>query len=202
MKNPKLPCFVVAALALSGSALCLAASPPKAPMDDVPDARYEPSPAFPFGRLNPEAPPETAQFAFMVGEFDCVDQILNPADGSWQTFKAIWNASYFLNGYGIQDKYWSAQVVTSNIRVFDRKKKKWVVTYFKKPDYASGVWEGEKEDDKLVMRQEIKSPDGKSTGASRLTFYDISDEGFAWIAEAVFGDQARPSWKSSCKRRR
>ena len=65
-----------------------------------PDVGYAPSPAFPFGRMHPDAPSELAQFAFMVGEFDCIDEI-RQQDGSWIRFRAIWNARYFLNGFGI-----------------------------------------------------------------------------------------------------
>ena len=39
------------------------------------DVTYAPSPAYPNGRMNPDAPPEVAQFAFMVGEFDCIDEM-------------------------------------------------------------------------------------------------------------------------------
>lgn len=56
---------------------------------------YEPSAEHPFGRLNPEAPSETAQFAFMVGEFACDDEVLQ-MDGSWKKTKAFWTASYMM----------------------------------------------------------------------------------------------------------
>ena len=52
---------------------------------------YEPSPAYPFGRPHPEAPPELEQFAFMIGAFDCVDEI-RQQDESWNRFPAVWNA--------------------------------------------------------------------------------------------------------------
>ena len=150
---------------------------------------YEPSPAYPFGRMNPNAPPETEQFAFMIGAFDCIDQI-RQQDGSWLEFPAMWNAYYFLNGYGIQDKYWAPTFSTSNIRIFDAKKDKWMVTFFNMPGYQSSVWEGVKEGERIVMRQ------GGQTTGSGLTFYNISDNGFDWRS----GDN--PNWKSSCKRRR
>lgn len=150
---------------------------------------YEPSPAYPFGRANPEAPPEIEQFAFLIGAFDCTDQI-RQQDGSWISFPAVWNAYYFLDGYGIQDKYWAPTFSTSNIRIFDPAKQKWVVTFFQMPGYQSSVWEGVKDEDRMVMR-----PPGQETG-SGLTFYNISPGGFDWRS----GDN--PGWKSSCMRRR
>ncbi len=112
---------------------------------------YDPSPAYPHGRLHPDAPPETAQFEFMLGELDCTDQLRNP-DGTWRKFPAI---------------------VTSNIRVFDSRAGVWKVSWFKMPGYGSGVWEGKKEDDRLVMRQPTTLSDEREA-ESRLTFFDIS----------------------------
>ena len=40
-----------------------------------PSTSYSPSPAYPYGWTNSEAPAELGQFAFMIGEFDCVDTI-------------------------------------------------------------------------------------------------------------------------------
>jgi len=157
---------------------------------------YEPSPALPYGRLNPKAPPETKQFAFMIGEFDCVDEIFNGQANRWIKFPAIWNAKYFLNGYGIQDEYWSPRFSTSNIRIFDSKAKKWKVNFFRMPGYSSGVWSGIKEGKNLVMRQ------GDDKQGTRLTFHNIRKEGFDWIGESMKEGKASPFWQSSCTRRR
>jgi hypothetical protein len=162
---------------------------------------YDPSPAYPQGRMNPAAPPETKQFDFMVGEFDCVDEI-KQGDGAWKTEKAIWNGAYFLNGMGIQDQYWSETFATSNLRIFDKKNSKWMVTFFKMPGYSSGVWSGVKEGDNMVMRKERPTADGKGTALSRLTFYEISPDGYKWVAENVQDATVNASWKSVCKRRR
>ncbi len=155
-----------------------------------PDVLYAPSPAFPFGRMHPDAPPELAQFSFMVGEFDCIDEI-RQRDGSWIRFRAIWNARYFLNGFGIQDEYWTPQFFTSNIRIFDPSIARWRVTFFRMPGYQSGVWEGVREGGRLIMRQ-----GGRTTGPG-LTFYNITEEGFDWRSG---GEDA--GWKSTCTRRR
>lgn len=157
---------------------------------------YEPSPAFPYGRLNPKAPPETKQFAFMIGEFDCVDEIINPQTGKWAKFPAIWNAKYFLNGYAIQDQYWSPPFSTSNIRIFDAKDKKWKVTFFRMPGYSASTISGKKEGKNMVMRQDTDRQ------GMKLTFYNISKYGFDWVGENLREGKATPFWKSSCNRRR
>jgi hypothetical protein len=52
-----------------------------------PNTMYAPSPAYPFGRPHPDAPPKLEQFAFMVGEFDCVDEI-RQRDGTRLRFQS------------------------------------------------------------------------------------------------------------------
>lgn len=165
--------------------------------------RYEPSPAHPFGQPNPSAPPELRQFDFMIGEFDCVDEIRG-ADGAWQRTDAIWNASYFLNGYGIQDVYWCDTFATSNVRIYDPATGAWRVNFFRAPSTAvgAGQWVGEEhvgeQGRRLVMWS--GSPDRKN--GSRLTFFDITDDGFRWHSESLRDGVATVGWKSDCKRRR
>jgi hypothetical protein len=171
----------------------VSAVPAQAVRDDTgpePNTAHAPSPAFPFGRPHPEAPAELQQFAFMIGEFDCVDE-LRQRDGSRVRFRAIWNARYFLNGMGIQDEYWTPRFYTSNIRIYDPDTDQWQVTFFRMPGYQSGVWQGRQEGDALIMRN------GGRTSGPGLTFYNISREGFDWHSG---GDD--PGWTSSCTRRR
>ena len=105
--------LVILAVSWIWPAAILLAQEPK--VDDQtaaePDVAYAASPAYPYGRPHPEAPAELEQFAFMIGEFDCVDQI-RQQDGSVIRFRAIWNAHYFLNGFGIQDEYWTPRFHT------------------------------------------------------------------------------------------
>ena len=160
---------------------------------------YEPNVAYPFGRPNPNAPQELSQFAFMIGANLCMDETFN-ADGTSEKFSTRWNAHYFLNGYGIQDQYWTpGEFVTSNIRIFDSKLETWKITYFTKPGYGSGVWEGTQQDGKLVMRQFSTAEDGTQS-ESRLTFYGISENGFEWKAEIVRNDYVTIGWTSSCRK--
>ncbi len=158
---------------------------------------YEPSPSHPFGKLNPKAPPETEQFAFMTGDFKCISETPRKG-GKWVSTKVVWNSYYFLNGSGIQDKLWGVVSVASGTRIFDKKKGKWIVNYFQTfPGYVTGVWEGKKEGDKMIMR----APRGKNE--SRLTFFNITKGSFDWVGETVAPDgKAAPFWKISCKRSR
>ena len=157
---------------------------------------FEPNSLQPYGALNPNAPDETKQFSFMIGEFDCQDKSTRP-DGSWVESKVIWNSSYFLNGSGIQDKFWSETVVATGTRIFDSAKKKWVVNYFQtSPAYYSGVWEGLIEGSDMVMRA------SRGEGESRLTFHNINNDSFDWRGESIDKDgNASAFWIINCQRK-
>jgi len=156
---------------------------------------YEASLAYPFGRLNPKAPPETKQFSFMIGEFDCEDLIYSPQNKSWFKMKTSRKAEYILNGNVIQDKNWTPLWTTSNMRAFDPKTNQWHVTYFKTP-YSSAVWKGGLEGKDIVLSQDR----GKSI--SQLSFFNIGKNEYSWKAENVVDGKATKSWEFTCKRRR
>lgn len=164
---------------------------------------YDPSPAHPFGRPHPNAPPELQQFAFMLGEFDCVDSLRRP-DGSWHQTAAIWNAHYFLNGHGIQDVYWNDTFATSNIRLFDVSRGKWFVNFFKMPanSVGTGVWVGAQEEGQGGRSMVMWSGSEDRANGSRLTFFNIGNEGFEWVSESVRNGVATASWRSKCTRRK
>lgn len=160
---------------------------------------YEASPAFPNGRIHPEAPRELAQFSFMIGAHECVDRRRNE-DGEWIEFQAIWNARYFLNGFAIQDHYFAPDFQTSNIRIYDANEGAWKVTFFSSPKYSSGTWRGNRKENSIVLERMVGVEPSKSI--SRLTFFDISEQGFEWKAELIAdGQPIALSWTSSCKRK-
>lgn len=163
---------------------------------DLPES-FAPSAQHPFGRLNPDAPEETAQFAFMVGEFDRVDRHLQP-DGSWRETRSEWNASFEMNGYAIldQSRNYETGMVTSNMRIFDKSKGKWVITWFKMPGYASVVAEGEKIGDEIIMQR------GDLTNGERYVFHDIADDGYKWKLERYREGQMLVVWEIICTRRK
>lgn len=171
-------------------------------------ALYEPSPAYPYGRPNPAAPPELQQMDFMVGEFNCSDRALQP-DGSWKEMKTIWNARYFMNGTAIHDMHWKVGFVNTNLRFFDQKQGKWVVSWFRMPPYGQDFnWIGEQvgqgKDRKMVMKKTTKRPDGQEV-IRFLTFYDITAEGYEWKMERFVDGKlftGGPVWRITCQRRR
>lgn len=161
--------------------------------------KYDPNQEFPLGQLNPEAPAETGQFSFMVGEFVCDDSLL--VNGTWVYSKATWNSEYILNGYGIKDTYRNHNYAGTSIRVFNTTKQKWDVYFFGMPGIHSGLWEGAYEDGNMVMRQKRTGPNGEPM-ESRLTFYEITENSFEWKGESVNLEtgSASPNWKISARK--
>ena len=80
--------------------------------------------------VNPDAPSETAQYAFMLGAWDCATKSMRP-DRSFVEGKAIWEGGLILSGWAIQDHWTSLgpdgkpTSFGTNIRSFNPKLKKW-----------------------------------------------------------------------------
>ena len=163
---------------------------------------YEPSDEFPFGRINPDAPKETADFAPMIGTCNCKSETRNP-DGTWnEPNDMTWTFKYIMNGMAVQDETLKSDGKHSgSIRQFNADSSRWYVHYYSSP-FASNTlpaWEGNKKDDKIVLYREQKAPNGMD-GSYRLTFYDMSETGYKWIGEWVDTQEkiVYPTWKISC----
>ena len=154
-----------------------------------------------FGKLNPDAPEQTKQFNFMVGEFNCDDSML--VNGEWVYSKATWNSKYILNGYAVEDTYRNETYAGMSNRYFNTKKNKWDVYFFGMPGEHFGLWEGEKVGDKMIMRQKRKGQ-GNKDFESILTFYDITDSSFKWKGgiKNIEKDTLIINWKISAKRKK
>ncbi len=174
-------------LVLLSSVLCLEIYPSNCFAQENREIKvyeYEASSEFPFGRLNPNTPSEAAQFDFMIGKCECIDEI-KQEDGSWQKSDKswLWQTQYVMNGYGVMD--WGRAF--RSIRVFDKKQDKWVVTFISAhPEYFSGIWKGGKAGNEIVLLRNERDKGIKYV--KRLTFYNISKEGFDWKAESVYKD--------------
>ncbi len=167
--------------------------------------QYEVSKKHPYGQPAPEFRETLKDFAPMIGMCECKSVNRNP-DGTWQdTVDMLWSFKYILNGTAIQDDTWKAngQYATS-IRQFNTDSLKWVVTYFSSSNKAwtPGTWIGDKQGEDIVLYMDQKAPNGME-GKSRLTFYDITKEGYKWKGEWI--DKAEtivyPFWTIDCRKR-
>ncbi|MGA8205206.1 MAG: hypothetical protein WB812_11850 [Woeseiaceae bacterium] len=190
--NKEFPIFTLCLLAISGSS-------DEAAADEQLYSQYEPTPVFPVGRANPEAPAEIGQFDFLVGSFSCESELFVPSRSEFVALATRWTAQYVLNGWAIQDKTWNSALSATSIRIFNAKSGQWEVTFFMQPYGQTGVWRGGRVRDEMVLTKAMEDGDGAFT--SRLTFSDISDSGFNWISEYVRdGKVFHTTWKIDCKR--
>lgn len=167
---------------------------------------YEPSVTNPYGKLNPIAPKQVADFAPLIGTCDCRSLARN-GDGSWpDTLDMVWKYKYIMNGTAIQDEVWrQGDRYAGSIRQYQPDSAYWVVTYFSYPSVSSnpGVWHGNKIDGKIILYSPQTAPNGME-GKYKITFYDISASAFKWKGEWVTPDESiiYPTWYIDCKKRR
>lgn len=165
--------------------------------DNLSPGLYEASPAQPFGRRNPAAPKELAQFDFLIGAFDCDEEITDLKGNSTQ-LSARWSGKYVLNGFGIQDSYWNKDFSTTNVRIYDDARSEWQVTYFRMPKFESGAWTGSIQGPDIILRRSFEY-EGEAV-ESRLTFQKITSTGFEWVSKYIKDDLQHTNWSSTCHR--
>lgn len=181
------PSALLAVTLLGLAAPAVEAQAPPAP---APSATA-PAPAFDPGHLNPDAPPETAQFGRLAGIWD-VDMKIRQDDGSWpeKGFPAEWRFRYTLDGWAIQDDWLAPppdrpleeggrRQLGTNLRIYDPTAKHWDVAWISNTQQQLSTFEAEAEgDDGIVMTGLHAS--GKP---SRTTFFDMTDDSFEWRLE-------------------
>ncbi len=167
---------------------------------------YDASEAHPFGLPNPKAPKQIKDYEKLIGLCDCTSQSLNK-DQTWaDPVSMTWRFEYILNGMAIQDKTLKEDGRHSgSIRQYNVDSARWYVHYFTAPVPSAklSTWEGNtQENGNIVLYKPSTAPNG-TEGFFRLTFSEISSDGFNWIGEWV--DQSEtvvfPTWKIKCKKR-
>lgn len=173
------------------------------------DFPYDPSKKHPYGLVNPSAPKAIQDFAPMIGECECMSEVRNQ-DKTWQKpTPMLWRFKYIMNGTAVQDETLKPDGIHSgSIRQYSADSSRWFVHYYSSSSPSSNplsTWEGGPTDEgKIVLYKNQKAPNGMD-GMYRLTFYDMSDEGFKWIGEWVTLDEKSfiyPTWKIDCKKKK
>lgn len=160
----------------------------------------------PFGTLSPNAPKQVADYRDLIGISDCKSR-QRGADGNFKApVDSVWQFKYILNGTAIQDETWKSDGThTSSIRQFNEKKSEWYVTFFasNSTNPRPPVWSGNKDKKgDIILTKSQKAPNGMD-GFSKLTFYEISKNGFKWKGEWVDPKETIkfPFWTIECKKR-
>lgn len=147
-----------------------------------------------YGTLNPAAPPQTAQFGFLVGQWDA--QVWRrSASGIWdqETRRAYWEGHYILDGYAIAD-YWYDHRLDDrpdthrgvNVRFFNTSTGVWDVTWQHTEDPLL-IIHGEQRDGAMHLWTE--QPDGS---LARIVFSNIQPDSWDWLMEV--SDDEGETW--------
>jgi hypothetical protein len=168
---------------------------------------YQQGNKYTFGKYNPKAPIQTQDYKELIGLSDCVSTSRKP-DGTWNTpVRMTWKWSYIMNGMAVQDETLKEDGSHSgSIRQYNKDSLQWNVHYYSSKAATKKLrsWSGNKDKNgKITLYMDQKAPNG-TEGFSRLTFYDINDEGYKWVGEWVDKTEkvVFPFWKISCKKRR
>ena len=166
---------------------------------------YEPSQNHPYGQKHPDAPEQLLDYSFMIGSCKCNSERRSP-DGTWpeEPVEMLWKWKYIMNGWAIQDETLKEDGShAGSIRQFIADSSKWYVHYYSNqfPSTSLNTWTGEKVGEEIILNLEQKAPNGMD-GWSRLTFYDMSEEGYKWKGEWVSLDESirYPFWRIECRR--
>ncbi len=133
--------------------------------------------------LNPNAPPETAQFAFLIGEWDAAIFQRSPA-GEIQSATAIWRIFWILNGYAIQDTwivypaYGGEPNYGTMFRTYDAELGHWVIVEQTTLELEFKQMTAEQVGDTMVMTGEEETPRGRVL--TRRVLHNIREDSFDW----------------------
>jgi len=167
-----------------------------------------------FGKLNPNAPAELSQFAFLIGNWSFEAKV-KMGDGQWHPFKGTWRGRYILDGYAISDEYRMTDlsgkliVLGLNLRAYDASKQTWNIKWL---NALTGTWMnlapselGEVRSDGQSMIYAFKemAPADSAHGYTRATYTKVSETHFTWRGEkSADGNAWREFMVVECHRSR
>jgi hypothetical protein len=147
-------------------------------------SRASSQPLADFGHLNPDAPPETSQFAFLVGQWDCAVHTMNPDGETFRDSTATWTGYYILDGWAIKDDWTTRRpdgtaFHGTNIRSFNPRTHSWDNRWLPSGSLQWTYFEAEQVGDTMVM---IGGAGRDEAGEylDRNTFHDIQADSWKW----------------------
>ena len=147
-----------------------------------------------FGKLNPNAPAELSQFAFLIGDWS-FEATVKTADGQSLPFKGTWRGRYILDGYAISDEYRMTDlsgkliVLGLNLRTYDASEQTWNIKWL---NALTGTWmtlapselgEVRCDGQSIIYAFKETSPADGAHAYTRVTYTKVSDTHFTWGGE-------------------
>jgi hypothetical protein len=147
-----------------------------------------------FGELNPNAPAELSQFAFLIGNWTFEAKV-KTTDGQWQPFKGTWRGRYVLDGYAISDEYRMTDlsgrliVLGLNLRTYDASKQTWNIKWL---NALTGTWMNlapseiggvSSNGPSMIYAFKETAPVDGTQAYTRVTYTRVSETHFTWRGE-------------------
>ncbi len=135
------------------------------------------------GSLNPDAPPRTAEFDFLVGEWLAHITVPRP-DTDPITATADWTIGYIMDGWALRDD-WFVTLADGTIanfgtmfRTFDAAHERWTIVEQTTPEMEFTFMTAAPEGETMVMFEHAEGFDGPLTG--KRVFSRITPDSFLW----------------------
>ncbi|MEP1097249.1 MAG: hypothetical protein ABJG78_19190 [Cyclobacteriaceae bacterium] len=165
---------------------------------------YSPTAKNPFGKLNPDAPKEVADYKDLIGICDCKSVKRIDRDNWADTVDMKWTYKYILNGLAVQDETLKSDGTHGgSIRQYNVDSSMWYVHFYTSSVSAPALpaWGGGMKDGEIVLYRDQLAPNGME-GFFRITFSDISKQGFNWNGAWTSKDESiiYPTWRIFCSK--
>jgi len=139
--------------------------------------------------VHPDAPAQTEQFAFLVGDWDCAMKALTPDGKDTVEIQAQWSGRYILGGWAIQDHWYSERSGVggwgTNIRWWNTEISRWENSWLNSRANDRIHYYSDQVGETMVM---IGGEGDSAFGpyVDRNTFFDISEAAFRWRKDRSF----------------
>ncbi len=166
------------------------------------DYQYHITNEQPYGKLNPEAPEQLADYKELIGKNSC-KSVSRIDQNTWaDTVEMVWVFKYIMNGLGVQDETLKSDGLHSgSIRQYSVDSSKWYVHYYSNGGITPtlSAWEGNRDGNSIILYRDQAAPNG-TPGYFKIRFYDIKKDSFNWAGAWVNKGETfvYPTWNIYC----
>lgn len=175
--------FALAASAMTPSGVAQA--------QPAPPIIYQPDPDSPIGERNPDAPDQSQQLDFLVGDWD-VAVILHPPQGNDISYQARWHNSWIVDGHVVMQEWRGPFATGAELRSFNLGTGQWEGRNYYTHSKTWTASTGDFADGEFIVETRHSGPPGAFI--SRERYFDIQPNSFRMSATRSYDEGA--TWSS------